>query len=58
MVTNHTSGVSSGMSVGGALSGDMVPGSSATITPGTLSALVNSMSQVRMYAPAPGFLLT
>ncbi|KAF8609277.1 hypothetical protein BDV93DRAFT_518116 [Ceratobasidium sp. AG-I] len=45
MVTNHTSGVSSGMTVGGALSGDMVPGSSATITPGTLSALVNSMSQ-------------
>ncbi|KAB5594017.1 Transcription factor atf1 [Ceratobasidium theobromae] len=45
MVTNHTSGVSGGMTVGGALSGDMVPGSSATITPGTLTALVNSMSQ-------------
>ncbi|QRV76659.1 transcription factor atf1 [Ceratobasidium sp. AG-Ba] len=45
MVTNHTSGVSSGMTVGGALSADMVPGSSATITPGTLSALVNSMTQ-------------
>ncbi|CAE6411421.1 unnamed protein product, partial [Rhizoctonia solani] len=45
MVTNHTSGVSGGMTVGGALTGDMVPGSSATITPGTLTALVNSMSQ-------------
>lgn len=45
MVTNHTSGVSNGMTVGGALTGDMVPGSSATITPGTLTALVNSMSQ-------------
>ncbi|KAG8719393.1 hypothetical protein FRC08_002936 [Ceratobasidium sp. 394] len=45
MVTNHTSSVSSGMTVGGALSADMVPGSSATITPGTLSALVNSMTQ-------------
>ncbi|KAF8761284.1 Major Facilitator Superfamily, partial [Rhizoctonia solani] len=45
MVTNHTSGVSGAMTVGGALTGDMVPGSSATITPGTLTALVNSMSQ-------------